>query len=121
MRLFGASPGALRLPSVLAVWVGLVCVYRVVARSLGSQYAFGATLLFLIVGGYEAALRPRGYALLLASFGLTLMLWQRIATGQARALDRVFFIGGLVTAFYSHYYGVLHRLAFFVDTLHRAT
>jgi 4-amino-4-deoxy-L-arabinose transferase-like glycosyltransferase len=121
MGLFGTSPFALRLPSLVAVWLAMVCLYKVVARSLGAQYAFGATLLMLIVSGYESALATRGYALLLFSFGLSMMAWQAVATGHAGARERLMFVGGLVCAFYSHYYGVLHGLAFLLASLTAAT
>jgi 4-amino-4-deoxy-L-arabinose transferase-like glycosyltransferase len=117
MGLFGTSGLALRLPSLAAVWLAMVCVYTFVARLLGTRYAFGAALLFLIVGGYESALATRGYALLLLSFGLSMIAWPAVAAGDAGTRDRLVFVGGLVGAVYSHYYGVLHGLAFFLASL----
>lgn len=121
MGLFGTSPFALRLPSIVAVWLAVVFVYTLLARSLGAQYTFGASLLVLIAGGYEAAVATRGYALLLFSFGLSMLAWQAVATGRAGPRERLMFAGGLLCAFYSHYYGVLHGLAFGFASLTAAT
>jgi 4-amino-4-deoxy-L-arabinose transferase-like glycosyltransferase len=115
--LLGTSAIALRLPSLVAVCLAIVCVYTLVARWLGPRHAFGATLLMLIVSGYESALATRGYALLLFSFGLSMMAWPAVATGQAGVRERLMFAGGLVCACYSHYYGVLHGLAFLLASL----
>jgi hypothetical protein len=117
----GASAIAFRLPSIVLVWLTIVCLYTLVARWLGPRYGFGATFLMLIVSGYDAALATRGYALLLFSFGLSMLAWQAVATGQAGVSERLMFAGGLVCAFYSHYYGVLHGLAFVLASLTSAT
>ena len=117
MGAFGTSPFVLRLPSLAATWLALTCVYAVLVRSLDARYAFGAALLFLIVGGYEAALSTRGYSLLLASFGLTMLAWPAVAAGNAGWRERLLFVGGLLVAAYSHYYGVLHGLAFLLASL----
>jgi hypothetical protein len=117
MSMLGTSPFVLRLPSLAAIWLALTCIYGVLARALDRRHAFGASLLFLIVGGYEAALSTRGYSLLLASFGVTLLAWPAVAAGEAGWRERVMFVGGLLVAFYSHYYGVLHGLAFLLASL----
>lgn len=112
ISLLGPSPLSLRLPSILAVWLAMVLVYRLVARFLDPRYAFGAAMLLLIACGHEAALQTRGYALLLCWFAVSLSVWPEVATGHARATDRILFLAGLVGAIYSHYYGVLHAVAF---------
>lgn len=119
--LLGPGSLALRLPSIIAVWIAMLCVYTLVARSLGHRYAFGSALLFLIVGGYEAALQTRGYALLLCSFAVSMIGWQAAATGRATIRDQLAVVGGLTCALYSHYYGVLHALAFALAAITGAT
>jgi hypothetical protein len=118
MSIFGPTRIGLRFPSLLAVWAGILLLAQFLTRRLGHPtFGWAAGLLTLIVGGYQASLVTRGYALLVLFFALTLVGAWGIETGRRDGRYLIFLLLGLVGAVYSHYYGILYLLALIASSL----
>ncbi len=109
----GERPLAVRLPSILAFAVCLVCVYRFVRRRFGWVEA-SVVVLFLAAGKATFyAFEARPYALVLAFAGLALVAWQRAAERARSWSWSVLVLGvSLALALSAHYYAVLLYLPF---------
>lgn len=109
MSLFGGSELAFRLPSIVAMLVGGLCLYVFVLRRtsvLAALVSFSFPFATLAIRySYEG----RGYAFLMASMCLVLLAWQ-LASEKPTAPRLIFLAVSLSIGPYSHYYGVLNYL-----------
>src|SRR5262249_42096598 len=112
LSLFGEGNVALRLPSILGVWVMSLCLFRFVSKRSTSLYGLAAVLSVLTTGAYYYAFEARPYALVLGFSGLALICWQSLAEGKKRALSLVGFAFSLAAAVACHYYAVLVLIPF---------
>ena len=117
---FGESPTALRLPSILGFWVMCVCLFGSVGRWCSPPYARSALLWPLLTGAYGYAYEARPYGVLLGWGGLAFWFWQS-ATGRSR---RPFALVGLAVALgaavSTHFYAALVFLPLILGELARS-
>jgi hypothetical protein len=112
MQAFGSSPLVFRLPSLIAVCIAGMLLFRLISRRLSFIYGIAGVLFVLLVCGLEVASIGRPYALLLCAFSAALYAWDWLATEPSSNAHRVMFVLALATAMYSHYYGALYFVAF---------
>jgi hypothetical protein len=105
MFCFGASELAFRLPSLLAVWTALACIYAFVARRTSAVYGLVSVFILLSTPLFEFAYEARAYALVVAFGALALCAWERRTFGSRVSLFVL--AASLSAAVWSHYYGVL--------------
>jgi 4-amino-4-deoxy-L-arabinose transferase-like glycosyltransferase len=77
MHLFGNTALGVRLPSIVAFFVGSLCLYSLVERRLKPSYGILAVLIFWSTPAFDFATEARPYALILGFFGLAIVSWQR--------------------------------------------
>ena len=106
MKWLGAGDFAFRLPSLVAFWVCLACLYRFVSVRTSPFYGLFATLIPFSTIAYKVSHEGRMYAILLGWCGLALMSWQA-AEGKWRRVMLLLLGFSLAAAIYTHYYGVL--------------
>ena len=108
IRLFGISPIALRLPSLLGFLLMQGCLFYFVRRVASQRAAVFALALpmFTVVFGFTILVRP--YGLLLGLFGLAMLSWQTALRRKShRAWALAFLALTIALAINTHYYGVL--------------
>jgi 4-amino-4-deoxy-L-arabinose transferase-like glycosyltransferase len=104
--LLGENHLSVRLPSILAFAVLVVCVYWFAARHCGVACAW-FSIFFLLANNVTAyAYEARPYALVLAFGALGMVCWQH-ATERRNTLALVALAASLALALSSHYYAVL--------------
>ena len=109
MALFGESPVAFRLPSVLAFIAGLLAIHAYVWPRVPVAAALAALLAPAGTAAMSFACEGRAHALLFASGALALIAWQRaIAAPTARRLMLLSLALGVGPL--SHFFGVLSLL-----------
>lgn len=111
LAIFGSGELPARLPSILALFGGLVASYQFLRFRLPAPAALaGAVLLAVGPAGYYAT-EARGYALLLCAAACAALAWQRHShTGLALSL---------ALAISAHYYAVLLAPVFIAATIVR--
>ena len=108
IHLFGVSPIALRLPSLLGFLLMQGCIFYFVRRVASDRAAVFALAfpMFTVVFGFSMQVRP--YGLLLGLFGLAMLSWQTAVRRQShRAWALVVLALAIALAINTHYYGVL--------------
>jgi hypothetical protein len=118
--LFGQNTLALRLPSILGVWVLGLCLYQFVANRCGRMYGWVALLFPLAAGALPFAYEGRPYGIVLGFSGIALLCWQSatLPNGQRTGalLGLALSIAGAVS---SHFYAVLILIPFGLGELVR--
>ncbi len=84
MHLFGNTALGVRLPSVIAFFLGSLCLYSLVERRLKPSYGVLAVLIFWSTPALDFATEARPYALILGFFGLAMFSWQRSIESPSR-------------------------------------
>ncbi len=107
MQLLGNSEFALRLPSLIAVLSGALCLYVFILRRGSRLPALIAFAFLLSTMALRFASIGRGYALMLASMCFSLLAWQ-LATEKATKLRVALLLISLSIGPFSHFYGVLN-------------
>ena len=74
-RIFGTSPLAIRLPSLIAFYTFCVSAFLIVWKRVGPILAVFAMLFCTISGDPTYMVRGRPYAIVMACFGLACFLW----------------------------------------------
>lgn len=111
--LLGQTTLALRLPSILGVWVLVLCLYRFVSARCGRAYGWVAMLLPLAGGAFPFAYEGRPYGLVLGLSGLALLFWQAATSAEGiRAGALVGLALSIAAAVSSHFYAVLILVPF---------
>jgi 4-amino-4-deoxy-L-arabinose transferase-like glycosyltransferase len=118
MKVFGGSEIAFRLPSILAMWMALACIFAFVSRRTSALYGLIAALIPLSTPVFEYAYDGRGYAVMIALAAGALVSWQRSADGSRLAL--VPLAVSLAALVWAHYYGILVFLPIVIGELVRA-
>lgn len=107
MSLFGNTPFAVRLPSMLALAVASMCLYTLVQKRLNSSaYSALAVLVFWPTSALYFATEARPYALILGFFGLALVAWC-----NQRPLLLALAVSGMML---SHFFAVFFLAPFLV-------
>ena len=118
LAVFGSSPLAARLPSIIGFSLLMVCIYSFVSRRLTPAFGVLAVLLLLSTTATEYAWEARAYGVLLGWLGLAMVAYQRrVQGGGAAAVAVLWAIMFLIPT--THYYGVLVVAAFFAAELAR--
>jgi hypothetical protein len=108
-RQFGTGPVAVRLPSILAMALALVCLWLFLRRRIAPVYAAAGCLALMATRGFDYAYDARSYSLLMGFAMAALLLWSRSV--EAQGLRRAALLAGMVLALAaglsSNYYGVL--------------
>jgi len=112
MSLFGSSPLAFRLPSLVAIWITAILLFLLFCHRVLPVYGASAALLMLLACGQTLAVNDRGYALLLGCFASALYAWDQFEARPSSIWYPGLFALSLILAVYSHYYGVLFFVAF---------
>jgi hypothetical protein len=86
MRIVGATPLGLRLPSMVAFYAASLTFFFYVRRKLGNGYAVCALLLLWVGQTGPFATEARPYALFLMFFAVLLLSWDVAATSEKRTL-----------------------------------
>lgn len=106
LNVFGDHPVALRLPSVLGLWLLSVCLYGVVARRVPAPFACLAMLFPQMTQAADYAYEARPYGIVLGCCGVALLCWQA-ADGVWRRVALFGLCASLAAALSAHYYAVL--------------
>src|SRR5438067_10231401 len=108
-RLFGLSALAIRIPSILCVFVALCALWTMLRRWLPPAYAALGVLAFMTTRGFDHAYNARSYAPLLAFSLIALAFWLASfdLTPARRAAALAATAACLALAISSNYYGVL--------------
>ncbi|HEX6495891.1 MAG TPA: glycosyltransferase family 39 protein [Acidobacteriaceae bacterium] len=84
--LFGEGLISTRLPELLGFWVFTLCLYRFVSRRLGPLRGAIAALFPVFTLAHYYAYEARPHGILLGSFGLMMLCWQRAREGRKAVL-----------------------------------
>jgi hypothetical protein len=107
--LFGTGSIAVRLPSILAMALGLTCLWFFLRRRVEPVYAAAGCLALMSTRGLDYAYDARPYSLLMGFALAALLLWSRSV--EATGVRRLVLLSGLAVALAagisSHYCGVL--------------
>jgi len=108
--LFGSTPVAIRLPSILGVALAFVSLWAIICRYAAPVYAASGCLLLMTMRGFDYAYDARSYGLLLgfATAALAAWIFANESTGRPRRIFWLFAMAlALACALSSNYYGVL--------------
>ena len=107
MRFFGDNAFALRIPAMLAVLIGLVCVFLFLLRRVPVVYAASGGCLFLSTAALNYSYEGRSYALILCFSILSLLLWSEAVDGKHELAATVGMTLALAAGITSNYFCVL--------------
>jgi hypothetical protein len=107
VRMFGETELAARLPSMIGVWIFVICLYLFARRRVHPPFALLAALFPLATGALPYASESRPYGLLLGFTGLVLVCWQGATEGEHRGWWAVGLFLALVGALSTHFFAVL--------------
>jgi len=108
IRLFGAGPFAIRLPSLFGYLLMQVCLYVFVRRVAPERTAVFALAFPALNTTLIYASEGRPYALMLGWFALAMVSWQTAVRRESgRILALVLLTAAVVMALNTHYFGVL--------------
>jgi hypothetical protein len=118
--LLGTSSVAVRLPSILAMALALVCLWIFLRRRLAPVYAAAGCLALMATRGFDYAYDARSYSLLMGFAMAALLLWA--VSVEARGARRTMLLAGvavgLAAGLSSNYYGVLAFLPVAAGEIH---
>ena len=84
---FGTGPLAVRLPSIMAMGLGVACLWVFLRRRVAPVYAAAGCLALMTTRGFDYAYDARSYALLMGFAMAALLLWSRsVETQDGRRL-----------------------------------
>jgi hypothetical protein len=106
-RVFGPSIIALRLPSIIGYFVGVICTYIFISRRCGSSYALLGACFLLASGTFGLAYQARPYGLVIGCAAAALLCWQLAADKWRRHLSVPGLFLALSGALLSHCYAAL--------------
>ncbi len=102
------SPIMIRLPSIMAGYLAALAMGVLVRRRLGTTLAAVAAGVVLSGGMFEFAVQARPYACVIAAFGWTLVLWDRLPSNGPASLRLLLPMALLLIAMVAlHFYAVL--------------
>lgn len=103
----GSSYLVLRLPSILAITISILCVFVVVKRHLGLAPAAFATVFAALSPLCRYATEIRPYALVVLCFSIAMLLWDQLEQPRFYFLRVAAIALLLITATCLHMYAVL--------------
>ena len=107
--LLGTGAIAVRLPSILAMGLGLVCLWIFLRQRLAPVYAAAGCLALMTMRGFDYAYDARSYGLLMGFAMAALMFWS--LSVDAQGWKRLALLCGLAVALAaglsSNYYGMM--------------
>lgn len=105
----GVGPVAVRLPSIVAMGLGVACLWMFLRRRVAPVYAAAGCLALMTTRGFDYAYDARSYALLMGFAMAALLLWSLSveAAGARRAMCLAGLCLALAAGISSNYYGVL--------------
>jgi hypothetical protein len=119
VHLFGASALAIRLPSIIGLWVAVPALYWLLAGRMGTLCAAMAGLLVFTTLAAEYSIEGRPYGVLVGCAALAFAVWRW--AGQRRGvLPGLLFAASAVLLTDMHYYAVLSLGALIVGELVRS-
>jgi hypothetical protein len=108
VRLFGAGPFAMRLPSLVGYLIMQVCLFFFVRRIAGKAAATLAVGLPALSSAFYYSLDGRPYGLMLGFIALSILSWQGATRRESkRALWLVTLALSIALTVNVHYFGVL--------------
>ncbi len=117
--LFGDSPFANRVPSILAFFLASIAFMYFLARRTGMLWGALAVLIVWYGPYFRFATQARGYAVLVAFFALTLLCWDSVLRGRHRQLALAGIFIGNTGMMLTHVFGCLSIMPFCVAEIVR--
>ena len=112
--LFGMSPLAARVPSILAFYGFSIFLFTYLRRRISNLYAAVTVMLFWSGYFFYYAAEARPYALLLFFFGLTLVSYDQAISGVPRRAALIGVAGGIIGMLLSHVFAPFTIAPFFL-------
>jgi len=116
----GTGPVAVRLPSIAAMALAVVCLWLFLRRRVAPVYAAAGCLTLMATRGFDYAYDARSYSLLMGFAMAALLLWAESI--DANGVRRGALLAGLAVALAagvsSNYYGVLAFLPVAAGEIH---
>src|SRR5260370_18112356 len=108
-----------RIPSMLGVWIMLLCLYQFVSTRCGRLYGLAAVVFATTTAAIPYAYEARPYGLVLGFVGVAILCWQRARETRHRPLVLALLALSLAGAISLHYYTALVFAALGVAELAR--
>jgi hypothetical protein len=106
-RLFGQSALALRVPAILASWVGVVALFFFLRKRVSPAFAAGGALFFMATPAFDYSYESRSYALLLCFSALSLVAWRSSIESRRPILGAAGLALSLAAGIFANYFAVL--------------
>jgi hypothetical protein len=107
MRLFGDSALAVRVPAILASFLGIVCLFLFLKKRVPVIYAAAGACFFMSTAAFNYSYESRSYALMLGFAMLSLVMWQSSVEGRHPYWSSVGLALALAAGLSSNYFTVL--------------
>lgn len=107
MRLFGDSSVAVRLPAILASYMGLACLWLFLRRRLPVVYAAAGTLFFMATAAFDYSYESRSYPFMLGFAMLSLLAWRWTVESKHKYWSAALLAAALAAGISSNYFAVL--------------
>lgn len=121
VRIFGAGPFALRLPSLIGFLSMQVCLFFFVRRIANQHAAFFALAFPALTSAFFYSVDGRPYGLLLGFFTLAMLSWQASSRCESkRTLWLVTLAMAIALTVNVHYFGLLLLAPLLLAELYRA-
>lgn len=119
MRFFGDSELAVRLPSILAGWIGITCLYLFLSKRVSVVYTAAGVLYFMATAAFDYSFESRSYALILAFCMCSLVAWRATIESRYPKFSAVCLALSLAAGISSNYFAVLAFLPIATGELYR--
>ena len=106
VAVFGATPFAIRVPSIIGFWVGMLSIYLFLSYCIGRICAAAGAIFVQVTFAAPYAYEGRPYAALFGASAFTLLLWRRAAEKKTASAYALFALSAF-SIICMHYYGVL--------------
>jgi hypothetical protein len=106
-RLFGDNAMAVRIPAILASWMGLVCLYAFLRKRVPVVYAAAGAFFFMATAAFDYSYEGRSYPLMLGFAMLSLLAWRWTVEGSHRYWSAALLAAALAGGISSNYFAVL--------------
>src|SRR4051812_6892081 len=107
MKLFGDSAVALRLPAIMASWLGLSCLYFFLRKRVPVVYAAAGVFFFMATAAFDYSYEGRSYPLMLGFAMLSLLAWRWTVESSHPYLSAALLALALAGGVSSNYFAVL--------------
>lgn len=122
IRVFGAGPFAMRLPSLIGFLMMQVCLFFFVRRIANEDAAVFALAFPTLTSAFFFSIDGRPYGLMLGFLGISMVSWQSAARRESNRTPWLVTLAlGIALTINVHYFGVLLLVPLSIAELHRAT